>query len=146
MRRIDATQGPILKSILIYTFPLIISIFVQNLFHTIDIVVLGNMGNSTAVAAVGATSSIIALTVNTFFGFSSGAKILMARNIGAKNQEAIRNITGTSLLTAIGLGSLIAILGMVFSIPLLDLWRSCPLGSARWINSALKPQFGCCDS
>ena len=125
MRRIDATQGPILKSILIYTFPLIISIFVQNLFHTIDIVVLGNMGNSTAVAAVGATSSIIALTVNTFFGFSSGAKILMARNIGAKNQEAIRNITGTSLLTAIGLGSLIAILGMIFSIPLLEV-TNCP--------------------
>jgi Na+-driven multidrug efflux pump len=116
MRRIDATQGPILKSILVYTFPLIVSIFIQSLFHTIDIVVLGSMANSGAVAAVGATSSVIALTVNTFFGFSGGAKILMARNIGARNKEAIRNITGTSLLTSVGLGTLIAVLGMIFSI------------------------------
>ena len=125
MRRIDATQGPILKSILVYTFPLIVSIFIQSLFHTIDIVVLGSMANSGAVAAVGATSSVIALTVNTFFGFSGGAKILMARNIGARNKEAIRNITGTSLLTSVGLGTLIAVLGMIFSIELLDV-TNCP--------------------
>ncbi len=67
-KSIDATEGPLLQKIIIYAIPLILSMLVQQLFNAIDIVVLGNMADTTAVASVGATSSIVALLVNSFVG------------------------------------------------------------------------------
>ena len=56
-KNIDATTGPLLKKIIIYTIPLILSTLIQQLFNAIDIVVLGNMADSTAVASVAVRSA-----------------------------------------------------------------------------------------
>jgi len=76
-KKVDATKGSIIPQIIIYTIPVIISTFLQSMFHAVDMVVLGNMADSTAVAAVGATSPITALLLNSFVGFSSGIKVLV---------------------------------------------------------------------
>lgn len=124
-QRIDATQGNIVRMIVLYTVPLILSTLVQSLFNAVDIVVLGNMADSNAVASVGATTSIISLIVNTFVGLSSGTKVVLARQIGARDEEQIRKTVDTSLLSAVGFGALVAVVGVIFAPLFLD-WTSCP--------------------
>ena len=123
--KIDATQGPILKLIILYTIPLILSTLVQSLFNAVDIVVLGNMADSAAVASVGATTAIVHLIVNTFVGLSNGTKIILTRQIGARDREGVQKTVDTSLISACVGGFLIMIVGMILSAPILN-WTNCP--------------------
>lgn len=125
VNRIDATQGSIVPQILRYSFPLILSTLVQSLFSAVDVAVLGNMADSTAVAAVGATGSVTGLIVNAFVGFSSGTKILLARFIGARDQERIRHTADTAVLLSVICGLVVAALGWFLSPVILEL-TGCP--------------------
>ena len=80
-KNIDATKGPIIPLIIAYTVPLILSTLVQTLFNAVDVVVLGNMASATAVASVGATSSIYHLLINGFVGISAGANLLATKKL-----------------------------------------------------------------
>ena len=110
-RQIDATEGAILPLVIRYTIPLILGALIQVLFNAVDIVVLGNMADSTSVASVGATSTIIFLVVNTFIGLAGGAKIILARQIGTRDAAKVECTVHTSLITALGLGVLVMIVG-----------------------------------
>ena len=110
-KNIDATTGPLLKKIILYAIPLILSTLIQQLFNAIDIVVLGNMADSVAVASVAATSSITALVVNAFVGIAIGTRVVLARFIGARDDKNIRSVTDTSLIFAVAVGAVIAVVG-----------------------------------
>lgn len=97
----------------------------QILFNAIDIMVLGNMADSHAVASVGATSQVTALIVNTFIGLSSGTGIVLARFLGAHDKKQIRNTVDTALLAATFFGIFIILLGLFFAPALLRLIK-CP--------------------
>ena len=71
----DMTSGPLLKKILIFSVPLMLSGILQLLFNAADIIVVGQFTGSSALAAVGSTSSLINLFVNVFIGFSIGANV-----------------------------------------------------------------------
>lgn len=124
-KRIDATKGPIIGQILLYSYPLILSTLVQSLFNAVDVAVLGNMADSTAVAAVAATGTVAGLIVNAFVGFSAGAKILLARFIGERSQEKIRQTADTAVLLSLICGLLVAVLGWFFTPAVLRL-TNCP--------------------
>ena len=124
-KNIDATKGPVLRLIILYSIPLILSTLIQTLFNAVDVAVLGNMADSTSVASVGATSAIFHLMVNGFVGISSGLKILLARYIGAKDTHRIHLSIGTSLIFSFVFGIIIAILGFFLSPVFLNLTK-CP--------------------
>ncbi|MBE6601699.1 MAG: MATE family efflux transporter [Ruminococcaceae bacterium] len=125
-KKIDATEGPLFKGIILYAIPLILSTLIQSCFNAVDLVVLGNMTKeSTAVASVGATSAIVHLLVNTFVGIASGAKIILSRQFGARDSHGIRRTVNTVILTATGLGILIALFGVPFAPQLLHMTK-CP--------------------
>lgn len=110
-KKIDATQGSLVPLIVSFAVPLILSTLVQTLFNAVDIAVLGQMADTTAVASVGATTTIVHLIIDAFVGLSSGAKIVLSRLFGKKDEEALRKTVDTSLLMALGLGLLVAALG-----------------------------------
>lgn len=115
-KSVDATKGPLVKLIIAFAIPLIISTLVQSFFNAVDLAVLGAMTeDSSAVASVGATTSIIHLIVNTFVGLSSGAKIIIARQIGMKETDSIKKTASTSLITAVSIGFVVAIVGFIFA-------------------------------
>ena len=124
-KHVDATRGSLVRAIILYTVPLIFSTLIQSLFNAVDIVVLGNMASSNAVASVGATTTINHLIVNTFVGLSGGTKIILARQVGAKDRDGARKTVEASLLSALGLGIVILIAGMFLS-PLFLGWTKCP--------------------
>ena len=112
-KSIDATEGRILPKIFLYAIPLILSTLIQQLFNAVDLVVLGNMADDIAVASVGATTSIVALLVTSFVGLASGTRVVLARQIGARDNENVRKTTDTSLILAVGIGVVLAIVGFL---------------------------------
>ncbi len=111
----DLLEGNLFKKIFIFILPLIISNMVQKLFNAVDIAVLGHMASSVAVASVGATTSIGHLLVDTFFGISAGAKIVLSRSFGSKDAERIKRASYTTILTGLGLGLILVVPGLLFS-------------------------------
>ena len=79
----DLCSGPLLSKILLFSLPLILSGVLQLLFNATDIVVVGKFAGSNAMAAVGSTTSLFNLLVNSFIGISVGANVLVARHYQA---------------------------------------------------------------
>ena len=67
--------GPLLKSVIIYTLPIIFTGILQLLFNAADLVVVGRFRGSVCVAAVGSTGALINLIINMFIGLSVGAQM-----------------------------------------------------------------------
>lgn len=124
-KQIDATQGSILSGIIRYSIPLILSTIIQVCFNAVDMIVLGNMADSSAVASVGATTMIVGLLVNLFVGIAAGAKIILSRLYGSKNSENIQKCADTIIISSIGFGLLVALIGVPFAPDFLKL-TNCP--------------------
>ncbi len=124
-KKVDATQGAILKLIFSFSIPLILTTLMQDLFNIADKAVLGNMAGTIAVAAIGATGSITTLIINGAVGLGTGTSIVLARYVGQKNNEKIRSTIDTALLSSIAIGAILAIIGVTLAPSLLK-WTNCP--------------------
>ena len=115
VHKIDATQGSILKNLILFAVPIAIGSLVMTLFNAADMMVLGNFADSTAVASVGATSVITTLVVHSAVGLSAGTQVVLAQAIGEKNSSKIRKAVDTSLLLAFFLGIVLVLVGLFCS-------------------------------
>ncbi len=118
---IDMCNGPLLKKIMIFYFPLMLSGVLQLLFNAADIVVVGRFAGSEALAAVGSTSSLINLLVNLFIGLSVGANVLVARFYGAGQKKELSEMVHTAIMTSIVCGCILVVLGIILAGPALRL-------------------------
>lgn len=124
-KTIDATQGAMVPQIILFAVPLILTTLIQTLFNAIDIAVLGNMADTRAVAAVGATTTIVHLIIDAFVGISGGAKIVLARLIGRNDEKELHRTIDTSIVLAVGFGLIVAVVGVTFA-PFFMRWIDCP--------------------
>lgn len=115
----DMCNGPLLKKILIFYFPLMLSGILQLLFNAADIVVVGRFAGSESLAAVGSTSSLINLLVNIFIGLSVGANVLVARYYGSNQKEDLSEMVHTAMMTSIVGGFLLVVIGIGVAAPAL---------------------------
>ena len=76
---VQMTSGPLFKNVLAFTVPLILSGVLQLLYNSADIIVVGRFADSLAMAAVGATTSLIHLMVSLLMGLSVGSSVAVAR-------------------------------------------------------------------
>ena len=120
----DMTRGPLLRSILIFTLPLLLSGVLQLLFNATDIVVVGQFAGANAMASVGSTTSLFNLLINAFIGISVGANVLVARYCGEKNYDGVQQTVQTSLLTGLVGGVILVVLGIVLARPMLTLMKT----------------------
>lgn len=123
--KVNMTEGPLLKSYLLYTLPFIVSLLIQNTYNAADMIILGQFASETAVAAVGATSSITSLLVNLFIGFAVGYNIVIVRYFGENNKDGVKRANSTALILSLSVGIVLMILGIIFAEPLLRL-VNCP--------------------
>ena len=120
-RDIDMCSGPLFSKILIFALPIMAMNFLQLLFNAADMIVVGRFSGDKALAAVGATSSLINLIVNLFMGLSVGTSVIVARDYGAGQPAAVSRSVHTSIAISI-IGGLIAMVaGLVLCEPLLDI-------------------------
>lgn len=108
----DMTEGPLLKKILLYTFPIILTGILQLLFNAADLVVVGRYGSDNSVAAVGATGAIINLITNLFIGLSVGAGVAVAHGLGAGKADDVHKTIHTAIPTALISGIILTVVGV----------------------------------
>lgn len=120
-KNINMLEGPLLKNIILYTIPIILTGFLQLLFNAADLVIVGQFCGSISVAAVGATNSVTSLIVNLFLGLSAGAGVVMANSLGAKDNEDSFRVIHTAMPLALVCGAFLTIVGITVSKPILTL-------------------------
>lgn len=120
----DMCSGPLLKKLIIYTLPLLLTNVLQLTFNMADIIVLGSLVSDDAVAAVGATGALINLIIGLFVGLSVGANVLVARCVGSGDRDKAHKIVGMSVLLGVTIGILLGIVGFFCSRYFLE-WMGC---------------------
>lgn len=118
---IDLTQGNLIKNLFAFSVPLMLTNCLQMVFNAADTIVVGKFSGSTALAAVGATGSVIFLLISLFNGITIGTNIVVSKYIGAKDDEKTRVASHTSIWLAFSVGIFLTCVGLFFSRPLLKL-------------------------
>ena len=110
------TSGSIWKGLLSFFFPILLGTFFQQLYNTVDAVVVGRFVGKEALAAVGGGTAVyVNLLVGFFVGLSSGASVIISQFYGAqKNREVSRSVH-TALVLAFAGGLFMAAAGAAAS-------------------------------
>ena len=116
----DFTQGKVFLKIIWFVLPIVATNILQMLYNAADMMVVSLSSEPNAVGAVGVTGSFIHLIINVFIGFSVGANVVVAREIGAKNRERTQKAVHTSLLMAVIFGISGMIIGLLIARPVLQ--------------------------
>ena len=119
--RIDMTNGSLLPKLLKFSFPLMLSSLLQLLFNAADIIVVGKFAGHQALAAVSSTGALVNLIVNLFIGLSVGTNVLVARQIGARENDKIYKTVHTAMALSFIGGVILTVFGVVMAHPLLEL-------------------------
>ena len=118
-------EGNIFKILLLFSIPLILGNLLQQMYNTVDSIIVGNYVGSNALAAVGSSTSLIYLLIAFSQGASVGAGVIIAQAVGAKDDEGVSMAVHTSIFIAAILGLALSILGFLFSSNIL-LWMQTP--------------------
>ena len=121
----NLTEGSIVKQLLLFALPILIGQIFQNLYNSVDSIVVGRAVGTTALAAVSASADISQLLVGFFTGLSTGAGVLFSRYFGARDQQNLHDSIHTAITFSLIIGGLIAALGILFSPALLRV-VNCP--------------------
>ncbi len=122
----DMTQGSPAERLIEFSIPLLLGNLAQQLYNTVDSIVVGKYVGDTALAAVGASGPLLNLMIVLFMGVSTGAGIMVSQYFGAKQREKLSFTVGTTItLTFIG-SVIIMIIGPLLTQPLMSLLQTPP--------------------
>ena len=124
-RVLDMTKGNIPRLLLSFAFPIFVGCLLQQLYNLVDTFVVGRYCGEIALAAVGATSTLVNLIVNTFIGISVGVNILVARRVGCHDADGVSRASHCAVALSALLGLLMMAIGLLFSRPMLE-WMETP--------------------
>lgn len=119
------TEGTIWKKILIFAVPLIIGNLLQQMYSTIDSIIVGHYVGKSALAAVGSSTSIINLLIAFSQGASVGAGVVISQYMGARDKKSVHSAVHTAAAVAVLLGLFLTLAGVLMSGQLL-VWMQTP--------------------
>ena len=119
------TEGTIWRQILLFSIPLILGNLLQQMYNTVDSIIVGNFVGSNALAAVGSSTSLICLLIAFSMGASAGAGVIVSQFYGAGDENGVQRSAHTALMLALILGIVLTIAGIVFS-PAILRWMRTP--------------------
>ena len=133
---VDMTEGSPWKKIVFFTVPMLVGNIAQQLYNTVDSVVVGNYVGDNALAAVGSAGPILNLLLVLFVGISVGAGIIVSQYFGAKEREKLSGTIGNCItLTAVA-NIFVMVVASLVSRPLLELLDT-PESIIDWCQSYL---------
>ena len=86
---VSMTEGKIWKKLLLFSIPLMMGSFFQQLYNTADSIIVGNYVGKEALAAIGTTDNLINTFIGFFMGLSTGAGIIISQYFGAKDEKNV---------------------------------------------------------
>lgn len=118
---VDLIHGPIFQSLMIFALPLLVSNIFQQLYNTVDTMVVGNYLGDVSLAAIGACTSIYDLLVGFALGIGNGLAIVTAISFGSQDKELLKKSVASSLVIGVMVSLALTIIGMTFLYPLLEI-------------------------
>lgn len=108
-------EGTPWRHILRFALPVLAGSLLQQLYNTVDTIVVGNFSGEAALSAVGTTGTFAFLFLALATGFSAGNSVLVAQYFGAGNEKNVRANASTGILLLLGLGVIATALGLLVS-------------------------------
>ena len=118
---VDLMHGPIFRSLVLFMLPILISNLFQQLYNTVDTMIVGNVLGDTALAAIGSCGAIYELLVGFGLGIGNGLAIVAARAYGAQDEELLKRTVAGSLVIGLVASLTITTAGFFGLRPLLEL-------------------------
>lgn len=115
------TNGSPARLIIKFSIPMLVGNLFQQFYNMVDSIVVGKFVDSSALAAVGATGSLVFLIIGLCFGLSAGISIVISQYFGAKDYDNVRKGFATATYVVLGAAIILGIVGFCFSRPLLEL-------------------------
>lgn len=120
----DMTKGSVLGQLVAFSVPLLIGNIFQQLYNTVDSVVVGNFVGKEALAAVGSVGPVINMLIGFFNGFATGAGVVISRHYGARQRENVRTAVQTTIAMTILMSIVLSVLGVVLTPALLRMMQT----------------------
>lgn len=111
---IDMTEGPIWRLLVVFALPLLLGNLFQQLYNTVDSIILGNFVSKQALAAVGSTTSLCNTLLNFFNGVSIGTGVVISHYFGAKDDEKLHSAVETAILASLIIGLAVSVAAVPF--------------------------------
>ena len=118
---VDLMNGPIFQSLVIFMLPILVSSLFQQLYNTVDTMIVGNVLGDTALAAIWACGAIYELLVGFGLGIGNGLAIVAARSYGAGDDEQLKQTVAGSIVIGLIASAVITLAGAMGLHPLLEL-------------------------
>lgn len=137
---VDMTEGSPWKKIALFTVPMLIGNIAQQLYNTVDSIVVGKYVGDNALAAVGSAGPILNLLIVLFIGISVGASIMVSQYFGARKREELSKTIGSCILLTAIATLFIMVAASLIARPLLTLLHT-PDSIIDWCTSYLLIMF-----
>ena len=111
------TSGAPWKHVLRFALPVLAGSLLQQLYSTVDAIVVGNFSGEAALSAVGTTGSFAFLFLAVAMGFSAGNGVVVAQYYGAGDEKEVRANASTGILFLMVLGAAAAVIGLLVARP-----------------------------
>lgn len=110
--RQQITEGVIWKQLLIFFFPILMGTFFQQMYNTVDTIIVGRLVGTEALAAVGATGPLVSMVNGFFIGVSSGATVVLSQAYGAGDRKGVSDSIHTGVALSLVLGVMLTAIGI----------------------------------
>lgn len=110
--RQQITEGVIWKQLLIFFFPILMGTFFQQMYNTVDTIIVGRLVGTEALAAVGATGPLVSMVNGFFIGVSSGATVVLSQAYGAGDRKGVSDSIHTGVALSLLLGVMLTAIGI----------------------------------
>ena len=117
----DFTVGDPAKELLIFSWPMILAMVLQNLYNTADTLVVGRFVGDIAMGAVGTSGSVTTVVLLLMTGATTGMSIIISQYIGAKDGRNVRSTLVTGIYIVLGCAAVFGALGFAFARQLLQI-------------------------
>ncbi|MBQ7086499.1 MAG: MATE family efflux transporter [Clostridia bacterium] len=118
---IDLTTGNIMSQMLKFFWPMLLGSLFQQLYTTVDAIIVGQFAGKAGLASIDAVSSMLRLAVNMFVGIGTGATVVISQFYGAKKEQELHKSIHTAAAFALIAGAFISIAGIFIAQPALDM-------------------------
>ena len=131
------TEGVIWKQLLIFFFPILLGTFFQQMYNTVDTIIVGRLVGTEALAAVGATGPLVNMVNGFFIGVSSGATVILSQFYGAEDRQGVSDAMHTGVALSLLLGAVLTVLGVGLGgqvLGLMNMPESCMADAVTYIR------------
>ena len=116
----DLTKGGELKALFVFALPIFLGNLFEQLYNITDTVMVGNLLGAEALAAVGSSTQILALTISVSIGMSIGASVIISQLYGAKRNQNMKEVVDTNIIFISLFSFFLMVLGLLYSPVLLE--------------------------